>query len=77
MSEELAEIVYKTVQTFRPGSPIMADDIRFAATVDGHDMRRYNNHEIARELAKWCHPAYGPYGRKDRRSFFRIEGAVQ
>ena len=59
---DLATIVYDTVQTFPKGSPIIADDIRFAATVDGHDMRQYSNAEIARELAKWCHARVaGPY----------------
>ena len=72
----LEDIVYDTVQTFRPGSPIIADDIRFAATVDGYDMSQYNNHEIAHELAKWCHVKDGLYGRKDRRSFYRKEGTL-
>ena len=60
---DLATIVYDTVQTFPKGSPIIADDIRFAATVDGHDMTKYDNHEIAHELAKWCHKGPGPYGK--------------
>ena len=76
-AECLEDIVFNTVQTFRPGSPIIADDIRFAATVDGHDMRQYTNAEIAHELAKWCHVRLGPYGIKDRRSFYRkTEGVI-
>lgn len=71
----LADIVYNTVQTFRPGAPIIADDIRFAATVDGYDMTQYTNIEIGHELAKWCHTVYGPYGKKDRRSYILEAGA--
>ena len=67
----LEDIVFNTVQTFRPGAPIIADDIRFAATVDGYDMTPYTNLEIGRELAKWCHTTLGPYGKKDRRSYIR------
>lgn len=68
---DLATIVYDTVQTFPRGSPIIADDIRFAATVDGHDMSPYSNIEIAHELAKWCHRRASTYSLHYCCSYYR------
>lgn len=64
------EAILSTVGTFRLGSPIVIDDIRFAAKVDGHDLSHLKSGDIAEILRVRCHP--GPAMKNhEHKSWFR------
>lgn len=67
----LAEIVEKEVASYRFGAPITVYDIRVGAEADGYDISAYSNREIAQHLVRTCDIKAGPYGEKDRRSYYR------
>ena len=67
----LREIVEYEVGTYRFGAPITVYDIRVGAEADGIDISGHTNREIAQHLARICEAAVGPYGIKDRRSYYR------
>ena len=71
--QNVATVVHRTVETFPIGSPIIVDDIRFAAKVDGYNLDDVDGQIIAMCLAEVCdHKAI----RKDARaSWYRRENA--
>lgn len=71
MDDELMRIVEDTVATFRYGAPITTFDVKVAAAFDGRPLDKYDNRSIGIALAKVCDIGDGPYGRHDRRSFYR------
>lgn len=67
----LRDIVEYEVGTYRFGAPITVYDIRVGAEADGFDLTGHSNRTIARHLASICETTAGPYGVKDRRSYYR------
>lgn len=62
-------VIHRTIETFPIGSPIIIDDIRFAAKVDGFNLDDVDGQIIARCLAEVCD---GKITRnKDRTSWYR------
>lgn len=68
---ELESIVLDTAGSFNFGSPIVIDDIRFAAKVDGYDLSKIEGHIIAGILKNRCIPIRNPGYPKDRVSWIR------
>ena len=69
MTPEEESAIIETVRTFRAGAPLVIDDIRFAAAVDGRDLSSVKPAEWSRVLATVCDSMNGPYGCHDRRSW--------
>ena len=69
----VAAVIRRTVETFPIGSPIIIDDIRFAAKVDGHNLDDVNGTIIAMCLAEVCDPKI--IRKHDRVSWYRRENA--
>lgn len=67
----LAGIVEKEVATYRYGAPITIYDIIVGAEADGYDMTNVRGRDIAIHLQRICDSAEGPYGERDRRSYYR------
>lgn len=61
--------IRRTVETFPVGSPIIIDDIRFAAKVDGFNLDDVDGQIIARCLSEICDAKV--IRRKDRMSYYR------
>lgn len=61
--------IRRTVETFPIGSPIIIDDIRFAAKVDGFNLDDVDGQIIARCLSEMCDAKV--IRRKDRMSYYR------
>lgn len=61
--------IRRTVETFPVGSPIIIDDIRFAAKVDGFNLDDVDGQIIARCLSEMCDAKV--IRRKDRMSYYR------
>lgn len=62
-------VIRRTVETFPVGSPIIIDDIRFAAKVDGFNLDDVDGQIIARCLSEICDAKI--IRRKDRMSYYR------
>lgn len=62
-------VIRRTIETFPIGSPIIIDDIRFAAKVDGFNLDDVDGQIIAKCLAKMCDPVV--IRNKDRTSWYR------
>ncbi len=71
MNARLHEIVEREVASYRYGAPITVYDIIVGATADGIDISEYSGKQISCALARICDSRPGPYGDKDRRSFYR------
>lgn len=67
--KEVEAVIRRTIETFPIGSPIIIDDIRFAAKVDGYNLDDVDGQIIARCLAKMCDPVV--IRKKDRTSWYR------
>jgi hypothetical protein len=67
---ELNTVIQKTVCSFPSTSPIVIDDVRFAAKVDGHDLSDISTNEIVAIMKTFCRSENGPRGPKDRASWF-------
>ena len=67
----LRDIVEYEVGTYRFGAPITVYDIRVGAEADGYDLSGHSNKSIAWHLSRICEATAGPYGVKDRRSYYR------
>lgn len=61
--------IHRTIETFPIGSPIIIDDIRFAAKIDGYDLDDVDGQIIARCLAEVCDARI--IRNKDRISWYR------
>ena len=61
------------MRTFPKGSPIVIDDIVFAAKIDGYDLSCVSSHRISEILKRHCRTEPGQYGNKDRRSYRRVD----
>ena len=61
--------IRRTVETFPIGSPIIIDDIRFAAKVDGFNLDNVDGQIIARCLSEMCDAKM--IRKKDRMSWYR------
>lgn len=66
-------VIRRTIETFPVGSPIIIDDIRFAAKVDGYSLDDVDGQIIAKCLAEMCDPVV--IRKKDRTSWYRRENA--
>ena len=66
-------VIRRTVETFPVGSPIIIDDIRFAAKVDGYNLDDVDGQIIAKCLAEVCDGKI--IRKKDRTSWYRREKA--
>lgn len=66
-------VIRRTVETFPVGSPIIIDDIRFAAKVDGFNLDDVDGQIIARCLSEICDAKM--IRKKDRMSWYRRENA--
>ena len=62
-------VIRRTIETFPIGSPIIIDDIRFAAKVDGFNLDDVDGQIIARCLAEVCDGKI--IGNKVRMSWYR------
>lgn len=62
-------VIRRTVGTFPVGSPIIIDDIRFAAKMDGFNLDDVDGHIIARCLSEMCDAKM--IRKKDRISWYR------
>lgn len=62
-------VIHRTIETFPIGSPIIIDDIRFAAKVDGYNLDDVDGQIIARCLAEVCDAKI--IRNKDRTSWYR------
>lgn len=62
-------VIRRTVETFPVGSPIIIDDIRFAAKVDGFNLDDVDGQIIARCLSEICDAKM--IRKKDRISWYR------
>lgn len=62
-------VIRRTIETFPIGSPIIIDDIRFAAKVDGYNLDDVDGQIIARCLAEVCDGKI--IRNKDRTSWYR------
>lgn len=62
-------VIRRTVETFPIGSPIIIDDIRFAAKVDGFNLDNVDGQIIARCLSEICDARM--IRKKDRMSWYR------
>ena len=71
--KETEAVIRRTIETFPIGSPIIIDDIRFAANIDGYNLDDVDGQIIARCLAKMCDPVV--IRKKDRTSWYRRENA--
>ena len=71
--QNVATVIRRTVETFPIGSPIIIDDIRFAAKVDGYNLDDVNGQIIAMCLAEVCDPKV--IRKHDRTSWYRRENA--
>ena len=71
--KETEAVIHRTIETFPIGSPIIIDDIRFAAKVDGYNLDDVDGQIIARCLAKVCDGKI--VGNKKRMSWYRRENA--
>ena len=69
--KETETVIRRTIETFPIGSPIIIDDIRFAAKVDGYNLDDVDGQIIARCLAEVCDGKI--IRRKDRTSWYRRE----
>ena len=67
--KETKAVIRRTIETFPIGSPIIIDDIRFAAKVDGYNLDDVDGQIIARCLAEVCDGKV--IRNKDRRSWYR------
>ena len=67
--KETKAVILRTIETFPIGSPIIIDDIRFAAKVDGYNLDDVDGQIIARCLAEVCDPKV--IRKKDRTSWYR------
>lgn len=66
-------VIRRTIKTFPIGSPIIIDDIRFAAKVDGFNLDDVDGQIIARCLSEMCDPKM--IREKDRISWYRRKDA--
>ena len=71
--KEAEAVIRRTIETFPIGSPIIIDDIRFAAKIDGCNLDDVDGQIIARCLAKMCDPVV--IRKKGRTSWYRRENA--
>lgn len=67
--KETEAVILRTIETFPIGSPIVIDDIRFAAKVDGYSLDDVDGQIIARCLSEICDAKV--IRRKDRKSYYR------
>lgn len=67
--KEVEAVIYRTIETFPIGSPIIIDDIRFAAKVDGYNLDNVDGQIISRCLAEVCDGKI--IRNKDRTSWYR------
>ena len=67
--KETEAVIRRTIETFPIGSPIIIDDIRFAAKVDGYNLDDVDGQIIARCLAEVCDGKV--IRNKDRTSWYR------
>lgn len=67
--KEVKTVIHRTIETFPIGSPIIIDDIRFAAKVDGYNLDDVDGQIIARCLAEVCDGKI--IRNKDRTSWYR------
>lgn len=63
--------IIDTIGTFSMGAPIVLDDIRFAAAVDGRPLHHLTSKEMCSIMRERCVTVEGPYGRQDRVSWVR------
>ena len=55
-SNNCMDSIIDTVGTFRIDAKIVIEDVRFAATVDGHDLSGISGSEMARIMRARCDP---------------------
>ena len=54
VSDEDERFIINLVGTFRMSAPIMLDDIRFAAQIEGHPIDKINGTTLSSIVAKRC-----------------------
>lgn len=65
------QAIIDTIGTFPMGSPIILDDIRFAAAVDGCPLNHLTSRQMYPVMRERCVPEVGPFGDHDRKSWVR------
>lgn len=65
------QAIIDTIGTFPMGSPIILDDIRFAAAVDGCPLNHLTSRQMYPVMRERRVPEVGPFGDHDRKSWVR------
>lgn len=71
ISESDRAAIIRVIGTFPPTSPIILDDLYFASRIDGYSLDHIPGKSLAPIVHQRCYPVNGPYGEKDRASWFR------
>lgn len=69
MTPQDRDAIVDAVHSFRPGSPIVIDDVRFACAVDGHSIGHLVTHEVVSVMRTVATPDARRKGSHDRRSW--------
>lgn len=71
ISDSDYDAIIRTIGTFPMTSPIILDDIYFASRIDGYSLDHIPVKRMAWEVKARCDARDGPYGRRDRKSWYR------
>lgn len=66
------QVIIDTIGTFGIDAPIILDDIRFAAAVDGRPLNHITSVEMCSVMRERCVSVIGPCGAHDRVSWVRL-----